>query len=229
MSNLDPGTWSNDDRTLRPRERTETAVRPLTDIVYYGFGQLFLLCLPMMWLVSVTPFYNGVVRIGFAVSVIAIPVLVGLFRRETLTVGEPWPRFTNRDLGIGGGYRDFLTRSVYLSSIIALCAYGGAAADLLTGSVLANALVATLGALGGVSAFPYLAGESPRALAGRAAVYAAGLGAVYLGAVPFLWRFVPEIGLIFSLYVALALLDVRPLARPAGRAVRERVGGRRVG
>ena len=211
MSNIDPTIWSNDDRAVRPGD-DETATRLLTDVVYYGFGQLFLLCLPMMWLVSVTPFSNGVVRTGFAVSVIAIPVSIGLFRRGVLRVGEPWPRFTNRDLGVGGGYGDFLTRSVYFSSIIALCSYGGAAANLLVGSVLTNVLIAAIVAGVGVTGFPYLARESTRMLAGRAAVYAAGLGAVYVGAMPFLWRFLPEIGLIFLLYVVLALLDVRSLA-----------------
>lgn len=222
MSNLGPGFWSNDERATRPRERTGAAERPITDVVYYGFGQLFLLCLPMLWLVSVTPFHNGVVRIGFAVSLLVIPVLIGFFRRGSLTVGRAWPRFTNRDLGVGGGYGDFRTRSVYFSSVIALCSYGGAAAGLLTGSVLANVLVAAAVASLGTALFPLLARDSTRALAGRAAVYAAGLTAVYVGAAPFLWRFVPEIGMIFLSYVVLAVLDVRPLAG----AVRERAGGR---
>ena len=167
MSNRDPEAWSNDDRAVRPRERTETTGRPLTDIVYYGFGQLFLLCLPMMWLVSVTPFSNGVVRIGFAVSILTIPVLVGFFRRGRLTVGRAWPRFTNADLGVGGGYGDFLIRSVYFSSVIALCAYGGGAAELITGSVLADVIVAAAVAVFGTSVFPYLTGTSTPALAGE--------------------------------------------------------------
>ena len=221
MSNRDPEAWSNDDRAVRPRERTETTGRPLTDIVYYGFGQLFLLCLPMMWLVSVTPFSNGVVRIGFAVSILTIPVLVGFFRRGRLTVGRAWPRFTNADLGVGGGYGDFLTRSVYFSSVIALCAYGGGAAELITGSVLANVIVAAAVAVFGTGVLPYLTRTSTPTLAGRATTYAVALGAVYFGAAPFMWRFVPEIGVVFLCYVGLALLDVRPLAG----TIREQVGG----
>ena len=55
----------------------------------------------------------------------------------------------------------------------------------------------------------------------RATTYAVALGAVYFGAAPFMWRFVPEIGVVFLCYVGLALFDVRPLAG----TIREQVGG----
>lgn len=207
----DPGERrrSNEERATRPRRESSGFDRLLTG-VFYGVGQLIVLCWPMLWLVFLTPEIGAEVKAAALVAVAVVSGLVGALRSGLLSVGRPWPTLTGAMLSVGTGYSEYLTRSIYLSCTLGLATYVGAFAQLATGSALATVPVAAVVSAAAVAAFPYVRGDAIALRAARLGYYAAALAAVSLGISGLgaaVWEIPGSSAALFLLYVVLALVD----------------------
>ena len=212
MARPDLELWSNDERAIRPRQEAVGPDRWLTAIIYYGLGQLALFCAPMIWMIGLSPFYTGLFGLGLIGALVTIPILIGLFRGGYISVGREWPVLTNTNLGTGAGYREYLTRAVYLACTLGLAAYGSAGLALVAGrSVAVNVLGGMAISAVGIALLPYLSATSRRMRAARLGYYVIALMVIGIGAVPTFVAIAPERAVIVAIYVVLAGVDSWPL------------------
>lgn len=212
MARPDPQLWSNDERATRSREEQTGLDRWLTDTIYYGLGQLALFCAPMIWMIGLSPFYTGMFALGLIVSLITIPIFIGLFRGGYVAVGREWPVLTNTNLGTARGYREYLTRSVYLACTLALAAYGSAGLSLIAGESVTVSILGSAAISGaGIALLPYLSARSIRMRVARAGYYSVALIIIGIGAAPTFVAVAPERAVIVVIYVILAVVDTWPL------------------
>jgi hypothetical protein len=182
----------------------------LVDLIQGGFAQIALLALPALWIVAGIPVYAVEMSAAAVVAVAWTTLLLTAFRGGRLTVGRPWPVLTNQRFGTTG-WRAFLTRSVHLSAMVLVVVPTSALAQVVTGSGLANALVAVVLSTVGVALVPYLDGSSPRVRLARFCWTALGLclagGLLLVAATD-----APPVGAIAGPVVfGLAAFDARPI------------------
>lgn len=195
------------EREARRRRRETYADDWLTQVFYYGFGQVFL-CVPALWLVYLSPV--GAVRTAGAVALAATPLVIGTLRGGWVGVRRPWPALSNDKLGVGGGYREFAGRSAYLSATFGLVAATAAAVGAVVDSTLAVGATSALVTAASLAAVPYAFEPTTRARWGRAGFYAVGFGAIVAVTVPFApVARSPTAICAFALLVAAAAFDLR--------------------
>lgn len=193
----------------RLRGESDRRERAIDAIVYYGLGQVLLLSPLMLWHVFQSPFRRGDVVIGAIAALTCLPVAIGVRRRGTLGGEREWPRIDDVTLGVGGGFRTYLGRGVFLSAVVGIAAYGAAIVGLFTAGLLPRLAVAVGSVVCCVAWYPAICGTDLRERRARFGLYALALaGGFYFGA-----PFFPGAGfhsayLVYPLLVALGVLDL---------------------
>lgn len=208
---VDPIYRSSDRRSSDAPYEHDTLYDFLEDFIQAGLAQVALLAAPMYFALALTPVY--VVEIGTAgvVSVLALSVLITLFRGGHVRVGPPWPVLTSKTFSTDAGWTMLATRAAYLSCTVGFAAYGGVLAELATGSYLANVAAVVLLAAAAVVLLPYLSRTSTRTRVARLGYCAIGPSLATL--VLLLSGAPPGSGVVTSLgaVVVLVAIDARPL------------------
>ncbi|XVH33547.1 hypothetical protein ACNS7O_18015 (plasmid) [Haloferacaceae archaeon DSL9] len=201
--------WRNDDRELRPRKKLTGVDRFLTDTIYYGLGQVLLLCAPALWVVFQTPGVGNEATAAASISLLTVPLCIGVFRSDRTPLAN-WPKLTNAKLGTGRGYPVFLTRLVYLSCTILLATYAATLLQLATGSLAAGGLAAVTFSAASLVLLPSLSRTSRRARRFRFGFYIGSLAVAAVGSSAYHPRVGDPIAtLVVVGLLALAVLDVR--------------------
>ncbi|MFC7127826.1 hypothetical protein [Haloferax chudinovii] len=159
----------------RQRGDDETGIDAWLDAtVYFGLGQHLLLALPMLWVAFMTVSTPVVVTTAAVVSLSTACLAVGALRLEAVSVGAPWHRIEDSELGLGpdAGYGALVRRAAYLNATLGLGTFLGARADLVGAGLVGSVAVA-----GGVALCAMLA--LPRLRAAPARTSAAAAGAYY--------------------------------------------------
>jgi hypothetical protein len=179
----EPGFREREERRIRPRERKEGTDRWIQD-VFFAFGQTILLGWPMLLLVFQTPYVYEEVSLTAIVGFLAIVLALGTLRGGWVDVGKPWPLLSASVLGGRGGYLRAGRRAAYLSSALGLSAFGGGALYLSTGLWPVGVAFAVVAGVATIALLGHVDAPGLEAAAGRAVVYALGLGLTVLLAAP---------------------------------------------
>ncbi|WP_416839484.1 hypothetical protein [Haloferax sp. DFSO52] len=178
----------NDQVYQRPKERPDTLETQersldawLDAVIYYGLGQHMLLAVPMLWIAFQTVTIPVAVSTSAIVSLTVASVTIGAFRMGVISVGTPWQRIEDNELGLGpsGGYGFFARRAAYLNATLGLATYVGAIVDAGGGGLVGAVLVAGGFTFGGLLVLPNLrAANKTKSALLRTIYYAASLGVV---------------------------------------------------
>ena len=130
-------------RKAGPRNESKIGVEEWVENVFFGGSEVALLGFPMLFALMNAPF-NAEVKFAAIVAVCTLSLAIGTVRQvESLD----WPRMTPAL---------FFVRILYHSAAIGVAAYGGAAIDLLAGSVVGSLVFVVLISLGAIRLFPCL-------------------------------------------------------------------------
>ena len=134
---------TTEQRKAGPRHESKIGVERWVENVFFGGSEVAILGFPMLFGLMNAPF-NAEVKFAAIVAVFTLSLAIGTVRGvESLG----WPRMTPTL---------FFVRILYHSAVIGVAAYGGAAVDLLAGSVVGSLVFVVLVSLGAVWLFPRL-------------------------------------------------------------------------
>jgi hypothetical protein len=166
--------FGDDERQLRPREEARAGgpVEWLSAVFYYGLGQGLFLGLPALWLAFLTPVRRSEIVDATILALVFVPLVLAAGRLGLLEIGlrrfdRRWPTLGGTTLGVVGSYRVYLTRATLLDATFMWVAYGTVLLSSLWRS-LPWLAVASVFAVGGVLAYPWLSSTSRRARFARA-------------------------------------------------------------
>jgi hypothetical protein len=146
--------------------------------IYYGLGQHLLLALPALWIVFQATRTPVAVSTSAIVALSAACLTIAAFRLGRLSVGAPWHRVEDNELGLGpdAGYGFLARRAAYLNATLGLATFLGAAADAGGAGVVGSIVVAGGIALGAILALPKLRNaRDSRSVVVRGGYYAVAL------------------------------------------------------
>ncbi|WP_191965454.1 MULTISPECIES: hypothetical protein [Haloferax] len=154
----------------------------LDAIVYYGLGQHLLLAVPVLWIAFQAVTTPVAVTTSAIVALSVASLTIGAFRMGVISVGVPWRRIEDNDLGLGptGGYGFFARRAAYLNATLGLGTFAGALADTAGG--LGSAILVAGGfTLGSLLVLPHIRGASGTRTLVRALYYGVSLSVIAVG------------------------------------------------
>lgn len=211
--------FGDEGRKLTPRSSDE---RLLDQVVYYGLGQVFVTCGPVVWLVFQSPRNRVDLVTGVSLALVALVAGIGLRRATDRRIGGEWRRIDDATLGIGDGYARVLTRGVLLSSTVALASFGAAGIGGLTPLIAPVVLWPVVTVTAVVLALPALERRTPRRAGVRLAFASLAFGVVWLVGAPLdLSTGFTSAAVVYPMLVGAALLDgwmgVRAVLTPGQR------------
>ncbi|KAB1194484.1 hypothetical protein GJR96_13945 [Haloferax sp. MBLA0076] len=156
MAPSDEGYRQNGGQTAALDDRRGSIDAWLDAIIYYGLGQHLLLALPMLWITFSAVVTPVAVTTSAIISLGVASITIGAFRMGALSVGPPWHRIDDNELGLGpdAGYGFLVRRAAYLNATLGLGTFAGALADAGGGGLVGAFLVAGGFAFGAILALP---------------------------------------------------------------------------